>query len=101
MYRVVVVEDETIVRKGIVRNTDWGSVDCMVIGDAGNGEEGLALIRKLRPDLVITAIRMPNPRAADGKERLLALDIAVKEQENALPGWDDDPCGKWKEKSGQ
>lgn len=59
MYRVVVVEDETIVRKGIVRNTDWGSVDCMVIGDAGNGEEGLALIRKLRPDLVITDIRMP------------------------------------------
>ncbi|MBR0219757.1 MAG: AAA family ATPase [Clostridia bacterium] len=34
-----------------------------------------------------TAIRTPNPRAADGKERLLALDIAVKEQESVLPGW--------------
>lgn len=33
------------------------------------------------------AIRTPNPRALDGKERLLALDIAVKENENALPGW--------------
>ena len=34
-----------------------------------------------------TAIRTPNPRAVDGKERLLALDIAVKERESALPGW--------------
>ncbi|MBR0227655.1 MAG: AAA family ATPase, partial [Clostridia bacterium] len=34
-----------------------------------------------------TAIRTPNPRAMDGKERLLALDIAVKEQESALPAW--------------
>ncbi len=34
-----------------------------------------------------TAIRTPNPRAIDGKERLLALDISVKEQENALPAW--------------
>ena len=34
-----------------------------------------------------TAIRTPNPRAVDGKERLLALDIAVKEQESALPAW--------------
>ncbi len=34
-----------------------------------------------------TAARTPNPRASDGKERLLALNIAVKEQENALPAW--------------
>ena len=34
-----------------------------------------------------TDIRTPNPRAADGKERLLALDIAVKEQESGLPSW--------------
>ena len=34
-----------------------------------------------------TAARTPNPRAADGKERLLSLDIAVREQENGLPSW--------------
>lgn len=34
-----------------------------------------------------TAARTPNPRASDGKERLLSLDIAVKERENSLSGW--------------
>ena len=34
-----------------------------------------------------TAARTPDPRSADGKERLLSLDIAVKEQENSMPGW--------------
>ena len=34
-----------------------------------------------------TAVSTPNPRSADGKERLLSLDIAVKEQESGLPAW--------------
>ncbi len=34
-----------------------------------------------------TVILTPNPQAVDGKERLLALDIAVKERESGLPGW--------------
>ncbi len=34
-----------------------------------------------------TAVRTPNPRAADGKERLLSLDIEVRERETGLPAW--------------
>ena len=59
MYRIVVVEDEEIVRKGLVITTDWESYDCQVIGEAKNGGEGLSLITKLKPDIVITDIRMP------------------------------------------
>ena len=33
------------------------------------------------------AVRTPNPRSADGKERLLSLDIEVKERESGLPAW--------------
>jgi len=60
MLKVVIVEDETFVRKGIVLATDWKKMDCVVVGDASNGEEGLKLIRRLSPDLVITDVRMPN-----------------------------------------
>lgn len=59
MYKVVVVEDESIVRQGIVRSTNWSSLDCMVIGEAENGEAGYEIIKRLNPDLVITDIRMP------------------------------------------
>ncbi len=70
MYRVIVVEDEKIVRQGIIRDTDWGSVDCMVVGEAENGEEGKELIEKLRPDLVITDIRMPKMSGIEMAQKL-------------------------------
>lgn len=59
MLKVVVVEDEELVRKGIVLAVDWSALDCVVVGEAANGKEGLEIIRQYRPDLVITDIRMP------------------------------------------
>jgi two-component system response regulator YesN len=70
MRKVVIVEDEELVRKGIVLTVDWAALGCTVAGEAANGEEGLAQIRALRPDLVVTDIRMPR---MDGIEMLRAL----------------------------
>ena len=42
MMRVMVVEDEEMIRKGIVMAVDWAALDCIVVGEAANGEEGLA-----------------------------------------------------------
>ena len=59
MLKVVVVEDEAFVRNGIVLTTDWKKMDCVVVGDAQNGEEGLELVRRLSPDFVITDVKCP------------------------------------------
>ncbi|SEA29845.1 two-component system, response regulator YesN [Lachnospiraceae bacterium NK3A20] len=59
MIRVLVVEDEKFVRQGIIRNTNWKSVGCEVAGSAADGNEGLEEARALRPDLIISDIRMP------------------------------------------
>ena len=58
MYRVLLVEDEEIIRKGIKNSIPWEEFGCSVIGEAGNGEEGVKLIEELRPDIVITDIRL-------------------------------------------
>lgn len=70
MTKIVVIDDETVVRSGIVMETDWASISCEVVGEAANGVEGLEVIEKYRPDIVICDIRMP---IMDGLEMLKRL----------------------------
>ena len=50
MYKVVVVEDEEIARKGIIFTINWDALNCMIAGEAANGEEGAEVIRRLRAE---------------------------------------------------
>lgn len=59
MYRIVICEDEFTVRRGLVMTTPWKEMDCEVIGETDNGQDGLELILKLTPDIVISDIQMP------------------------------------------
>ena len=68
--RVLVVDDEPLVRRGVAQGVDWAALSCEVVGEAANGEEGLAMARRLAPDLIITDIRMPR---MDGIEMMNAL----------------------------
>lgn len=70
MMKVVVVEDEALVRRGIVLTVDWAGVDCAVVGEAADGMEGLEVIRESQPDLVVTDIKMPR---LDGLEMVRQL----------------------------
>ena len=70
MDRVVVVEDETMARKGIILTIDWSALDCVIVGEAANGEEGAELVKRLSPDLVVTDVKMPR---MDGVEMITKL----------------------------
>lgn len=59
MLSVLIVEDEVYVRKGIVLTVDWAKLGCTVVGEATNGEEGLEAAKRLKPDLIVTDIKMP------------------------------------------
>lgn len=67
MLKVLLVEDENLIRRGLQYKLDWTEVNCVVAGEAATGQEGLSQIRALRPDIVITDIRMPD---MDGLEML-------------------------------
>ncbi len=75
MLKVVVVEDEELVRKGIVLTVDWAGADCAVVGEAANGEEGMEVIRRYHPDLIVTDIRMPKLDGIEMLHRLRAEGI--------------------------
>lgn len=70
MYKVVVVEDEEIARKGIIFTINWDALNCMIAGEAANGEEGAEVIRRLSPDIIVTDLKMPR---MDGVEMIAKL----------------------------
>lgn len=57
--RVLLVDDEIMIREGFKRLFDWRAHDCEVVGEAGDGMEALAQIDTLRPDIVIMDINIP------------------------------------------
>ena len=59
LYRILLVDDEEEVRKGIIRKMDWEKLGFEVAGDAENGAEALEKVEQLQPDVVMTDIRMP------------------------------------------
>ena len=70
MYRVVLVDDEHMILEGLSRVVPWEKLGCEVSGTAGNGRDGLELIRRVKPDILMTDIRMPN---MDGLGMIAAL----------------------------
>lgn len=59
MLKVFLVEDERIMREGLRDNMPWQQYGYEFVGEASDGEMALPLIRKTRPDVLITDIKMP------------------------------------------
>ena len=59
MFKVMIIDDEPIIRKGIKNILNWKQFGCEICAEASDGEEGRTLIKKYRPDILITDIRMP------------------------------------------
>ena len=74
MLRVYFVEDEAMVRRAIIDTVNWEKADIEVCGQADNGEIALPEILALKPDVLITDIKMP---FMDGLElsRLVKHDL--------------------------
>lgn len=59
MYKVLIVDDEALVRIGLKTTIDWEDLGFSIVADASNGEQAYQLYKKYRPDVIITDIRMP------------------------------------------
>lgn len=57
--RVLLVDDEIMIREGFKRLFDWKAHDCEVVGEAADGMEALSQIDALHPDIVIMDINIP------------------------------------------
>jgi two-component system, response regulator YesN len=67
MYKIIIAEDEDIIRKGLVYSIPWVDMGCSVISEVRNGIEGIEKIKENHPDIVIVDINMP---VMDGLEMI-------------------------------
>lgn len=59
MHRLLIVDDDEIMREGIVSNIDWEANGIEVVGTAHNGMESLEKIKTCLPEVILSDIRMP------------------------------------------
>ncbi len=71
MYRVMIVDDDAIIRRGLSCNIPWEDWGFQLVGTAGDGEEGVRLFLQSRPEIVISDIKMPFLDGLDLSRRLL------------------------------
>jgi DNA-binding NarL/FixJ family response regulator len=69
---VVIVDDDALVRAGLAMILR-GAPDIDIVGEAGDGAEGLALVQRTSPDVVLMDIRMPRMDGLEATSRLARL----------------------------
>jgi two-component system response regulator YesN len=60
MKKVLIIDDEFLIRAGLQTAIDWKSCECEVVGFAKNASDAILLYRKFNPDIVITEISLPD-----------------------------------------
>lgn len=59
MYRLMIVDDDEMLRKSLVQNVDWAGQGIEVVAEAADGREALCRIDESMPQLIVTDIQMP------------------------------------------
>jgi len=77
MIRVVLVDDHELVRSGF-RLILAGQADIEVVGEAGNAEEGLRLIRAEKPDVALLDVHMPGMSGIELTERVRRAELPTQ-----------------------
>ncbi|CEG28702.1 two-component response regulator [Bacillus sp. B-jedd] len=70
--KVLIVDDDTIVRRGLAATVDWARFGMFVVGEAPNGKRGWEEFLRHEPDVVITDIVMPEENGLEFSRKVKA-----------------------------
>ncbi|RCW51756.1 response regulator transcription factor [Paenibacillus prosopidis] len=78
MYSVLLVDDEAIELETMVQYVPWEQAGIRVAGTARNGKEAVGKLTELKPDIIITDVRMPIMDGLEFGRRAKQIDKSVK-----------------------
>lgn len=78
MYKILIVDDEAIIRKGLKTIVDWDKLQCNVCGEACDGIEAIEMVKTYMPDMIIIDIRMPGMNGIDAIKYIKGIDKKCK-----------------------
>lgn len=87
MMKLLVVDDEFFVRKGIIESIEWDKYNIEICGEASNGIEALPLVEELHPNCVLTDLKMGKMDGLEFIERAKQIDSQITFV--ILSGYDD------------
>ncbi|GGG78985.1 response regulator [Paenibacillus radicis (ex Gao et al. 2016)] len=78
MYTVLLVDDEAIELEMMEQYVPWEQIGIQVVGTARNGKEALSKLTELKPDIIVTDVRMPIMDGLEFGRRAKQIDKSVK-----------------------
>lgn len=77
-HKVVIADDKPLIRRSLAQTIRWEELGCEVAGEAENGLEAAELIEKIRPDLLISDIKMPGMDGLELTEHVKKIQPDIK-----------------------
>lgn len=78
MLKIMIADDERIIREGLSKAVDWQKMGLEVVGTAADGEQALSLATRTRPDICLVDIRMPFVSGLEFVERMQKIKEDMK-----------------------
>lgn len=78
MWKIIIADDEQVIRNGLKKLLDWQLLDSEIVGEAADGDALYEEIIKKDPDIVITDIKMPNQTGLDVIKKLYTSKVCPK-----------------------
>lgn len=77
MYKLLIVDDKSLVIEGLKNLLDWKSYGIQIVGEADDGQKGIALAQNLKPNIIITDIKMPGMNGLDMIKKIRDTDPTI------------------------
>jgi DNA-binding NarL/FixJ family response regulator len=78
MIRVLIVDDHTVVRKGLQSLLSSEKYDIQVVGDSGDGNQAVQMALELQPDVILMDLQMPHKSGLEAIQEIRHHGLAAR-----------------------